>query len=135
MTLSILIWLPLVVALIASQLRGKLVAWTAVLGSLVAVGIAVSFLARFKSGGGGLQFVTDRVWVWSPGIHYKLGLDGLDLALILIATVLFSVPCCGRRRGNGNGLGSSTSSSGWPRAPYSAPSAPRTLPCSSPSSI
>jgi NADH-quinone oxidoreductase subunit M len=90
MTLSILIWLPLVVALIASQLRGKLVAWTAVLGSLVTVGIAISFLVRFKSGTSGLQFVTDSVWISSLGIHYKLGLDGLNVALVLLTTVIFS---------------------------------------------
>jgi NADH-quinone oxidoreductase subunit M len=90
MTLSILIWLPLVVALIASQLRGKFVAWTAVLGSLVAVAIAISFLARFDAGTGQLQFVTDSVWISSLGIHYKLGLDGLNVALVLLTTVIFS---------------------------------------------
>jgi len=89
-TLSILIWLPLVVSLIASQLRGKLVGWAAVLGSLVTAGIAISFLARFDSGHSGLQFVTDQVWISSLGIHYKLGLDGLNVALIVLTTIIFA---------------------------------------------
>ena len=38
----------------------------------------------------GLQFVTDNVWISSLGIHYKLGLDGLNVALVLVTTVLFS---------------------------------------------
>ena len=38
----------------------------------------------------GLQFVTDTVWISALGIHYKLGLDGLNVALLLITTVLFS---------------------------------------------
>jgi len=90
MTLSILIWIPLAVSLVASQLPARLVARLSVLGSLVTLGIAISFLARFKLGHAGLQFVTDQVWISSLGIHYKLGLDGLNLALVLLTTVLFS---------------------------------------------
>jgi NADH-quinone oxidoreductase subunit M len=90
MSLSILIWLPLVISLVASQLPTRLVGRAAALGSLVTVGIAISFLARFKSGHAGLQFVTDKVWISSLGIHYKLGIDGLNMSLILLTTVLFS---------------------------------------------
>jgi NADH-quinone oxidoreductase subunit M len=90
MTLSILIWLPLAVSLVASQLPVKLVPRFSVLGSLVTLGIAISFLARFKSGHSGLQFVTDSVWISSLGIHYKLGLDGLNVALVVLTTVIFS---------------------------------------------
>jgi NADH-quinone oxidoreductase subunit M len=62
----------------------------AAVGSLVTLGIAVSFLARFKLGHSGLQFVTDKVWISALGIHYKLGLDGLNVALVVLTTVLFS---------------------------------------------
>jgi NADH-quinone oxidoreductase subunit M len=90
MTLSILIWLPLVISLIAvlapRRLAGRVVAG----GSLVTLAIAISFLARFKLGRAGLQFVTDKVWIGALGIHYKLGLDGLNVALVALTTVLFS---------------------------------------------
>src|SRR5205085_2224853 len=90
MTLSILIWIPLAVSLVASQLPAKLVARISILGSIVTLGVAVSFLVRFKTGHSGLQFVTDRVWISALGIHYKLGLDGLNVALVVLTTVLFS---------------------------------------------
>jgi NADH-quinone oxidoreductase subunit M len=90
MTLSILIWLPLAISVVASQLPRRLVGWSTAVGSLVTLGIAISFLARFKIGHSGLQFLTDRVWISALGIHYKLGLDGLNVALVLLTTVLFS---------------------------------------------
>ena len=62
----------------------------AALGRLVTLGIAISFLARFNIGHSGLQFVTDKVWIGALGIHYKLGLDGLNVVLVLLTTVLFS---------------------------------------------
>ncbi len=91
MTLSILIWLPLVIVLVAAILPRGATGWVASLGSLVTLGIAISFLARFKLGHAGLQFVTDKVWISALGIHYKLGLDGLNVALVVLTTVLFSV--------------------------------------------
>jgi NADH-quinone oxidoreductase subunit M len=90
MTLSILIWLPLAIALIISQVPRPWVGRAAAIGSLVTLGVAISFLARFKLGHAGLQFVTDRVWISALGIHYKLGLDGLNIALIMLTTILFS---------------------------------------------
>jgi len=90
MTLSILIWLPLAISLVASQLPRRLIGRVTALGSLVTLGVAISFLARFKLGHAGLQFVTDKVWISALGIHYKLGLDGLNVALVVLTTVLFS---------------------------------------------
>ncbi len=48
-------------------------------------------MARFKPGNPGLQFVTDKVWISALGIHYKLGINGLNVALMLLTTVLFTV--------------------------------------------
>src|SRR5438270_13037037 len=90
MTLSILIWLPLALSLVASQLPARVVGRVTALGSLVTLGIAISFLARFDTGASGLQFITDKVWIGALGIHYKLGVDGLNIALIVLTTVLFS---------------------------------------------
>ena len=90
MTLSILIWLPLAVGLLAAVMPREAIGWTAVAGSLATLGIAISFLVRFKLGHAGLQFRTDRVWISSLGIHYKLGLDGLNVALVVLTCVLFT---------------------------------------------
>jgi NADH-quinone oxidoreductase subunit M len=91
MTLSILIWVPLLVALVAAGLPRRLVGWVTAGGSLVTLALAISFLARFHTGRAGLQFATDKVWIGALGIHYKLGLDGLNLALVVVTAVLFSV--------------------------------------------
>jgi NADH-quinone oxidoreductase subunit M len=91
MTLSILIWLPLAISLFAALMPRPLVGRVAAVGSLVTLGVAISFLARFTIGPTGLQFVTDDVWIRALGIHYKLGLDGLNVVLVVLTTVLFSV--------------------------------------------
>ncbi len=90
MTLSILIWLPLVIALIAVLLPRRLTGPATAAGSLLTLALVISFIARFKLGHAGLQFVTDQLWISSLGIHYKLGLDGLNVSLVVLTCVLFS---------------------------------------------
>jgi NADH-quinone oxidoreductase subunit M len=89
MTLSILIWLPLAISLLGLAVPRRLVGWTSVAGSVVTFGIAISFLVRFQVGHTGLQFGTDSVWISSLGIHYKLGLDGLNVLLVVLTCLLF----------------------------------------------
>ena len=89
MTLSILIWLPLAVGVVCLAIPRRSVGWASVAGSVVTLGIALSFLIRFQNGHSGLQFVTDSVWISSLGIHYKLGLDGLNVLLVVLTCVLF----------------------------------------------
>jgi NADH-quinone oxidoreductase subunit M len=90
MTLSILIWLPLATSIVAGQLPRGWIGRGAALGSAATLGVAISFLARFDTGRSGLQFVTDRTWIGALGIHYKLGVDGLNIALIMLTTILFT---------------------------------------------
>ncbi|MDQ6745577.1 MAG: NADH-quinone oxidoreductase subunit M [Actinomycetota bacterium] len=90
MTLSILIWLPLVLAVLGALLPPRLAGRAAALGSLLTLAVTISFVARFKLGHPGLQFVTDTTWIGALGIHYKLGADGLNIALLLLTAVLFS---------------------------------------------
>jgi NADH-quinone oxidoreductase subunit M len=91
MTLSILIWLPLAIALVAALLFPPRLVGRVTAGlSLVTLGVAISYVARFKLGHAGLQFVTDKVWISALGIHYKLGLDGLNVALLVLTCVLFT---------------------------------------------
>jgi NADH-quinone oxidoreductase subunit M len=87
--LSILLWLPLAVATIGLVVPGSASRYAAIPGALAAFALAVLTVIRFKSGLAGLQFATDEMWIRELGIHYKLGVDGLNLFLILLATVLF----------------------------------------------
>jgi NADH-quinone oxidoreductase subunit M len=90
-TLSYLIWLPLAFALVAGAVPRRLVGWFVVGGSVVTLGIAAYFLDQFKIGHAGLQFITDVNWIPALGIHYKLGLDGLNVLLVVLTCVLFTV--------------------------------------------
>jgi NADH-quinone oxidoreductase subunit M len=90
MTLSILLWVPLALSLVSCVLPARLAGRAAVVWSLITLAIAISFVARFKTGAAGLQFLTDRVWISSLGIHYKLGLDGLNVLLVLVTTIIFA---------------------------------------------
>jgi NADH-quinone oxidoreductase subunit M len=89
-TLSILIWLPLAFGVVAGAVPRRLIGWIPVAGSIVTLGIAAYFLDRFRVGHPGLQFLTNVNWIPSLGIHYKLGLDGLNVLLVMLTCVLFS---------------------------------------------
>jgi NADH-quinone oxidoreductase subunit M len=61
----------------------------ALVGTLVALGLAVGYIADYKAGGG-LQRVTDIAWIPELGIHYKLGVSGLNVFLLGLTTLLFA---------------------------------------------
>jgi NADH-quinone oxidoreductase subunit M len=94
MTLSILIWLPLAVATAGALAGARFAPRAAVAGSLATLAVAISFVVRYKTGSG-LQFLTDESWISALGIHYKLGLDGLNVVLILLTTFLFAAAAIG----------------------------------------
>lgn len=89
MTLSILIWLPLLAGLLAAILGARVAPRIALLGTFATLAIAISFVVRFDTGEG-MQFVTDRAWISELGISYSLGLDGLNVVLVLLTAVLFA---------------------------------------------
>ncbi len=61
----------------------------ALLGSVLALALAIGYIADYKSDGG-LQHVTDVVWISSLGIHYKLAITGLNAFLVGLTTLLFA---------------------------------------------
>jgi NADH-quinone oxidoreductase subunit M len=62
----------------------------ALIGSVVALGLSIGYIADFHSGGPALQHVTDIVWISTLGIHYKLGVSGLNVFLVGLTTLLFA---------------------------------------------
>ncbi len=113
--LSILIWLPLACGLLgalsaltspraharahthaggpvsqqpspAQRLPGAL----ALLGSVAALALAIGYIVDYKLGANGLQHVTDVAWIPTLGIHYKLGISGLNVLLVGLTTLLFA---------------------------------------------
>jgi NADH-quinone oxidoreductase subunit M len=89
MNLTVLLWIPLAAVLAGLILPAGEARFGALLGSLAALVYAVVMLFQFDGGQQGLQFVIDKSWISELGIHYKLGVDGLNLFLIVLATILF----------------------------------------------
>ncbi len=62
----------------------------ATIGSIAALGLAIGYLVEYKPGTKNLTNVTDVVWISELGIHYKLGLSGLNVFLVVLTTLLFA---------------------------------------------
>jgi NADH-quinone oxidoreductase subunit M len=87
--LSILLFFPLAIGVLAALAPTGMAAATAVVGTLVPLIYAVIMVVDFDTARGGLQYVTDDRWIPDLGIRYHLGVDGLSLWLVLLTTVLF----------------------------------------------
>ena len=90
MNLSILLFWPLALAFLATTIGRRIAPWLGVVGALVPLGFAIGLVIGFESGRGGLQYLTDDTWIKALGIRYKLGIDGLNLWLIALTTLLFA---------------------------------------------
>ncbi len=66
----------------------KVIKGAALVTSLVAFVVSIVMWTRFQPVGAELVFVEDHVWVDQLNIHYKLGIDGIALAMILLTTLL-----------------------------------------------
>jgi len=88
--INVLLWAPLAFGLVGLFLPRRAAAPWAVLGALVTLGIAIAMLAGFDSGNSGLQYVEHTAWISGLGVDYSLGLDGLNLFLVLLTAVLWT---------------------------------------------
>ena len=84
-----LLWTPLVFALSGLVLPKRAVGWWAAAGAAVTLGIAVALLAGFDSGAG-MQDTVDVNWIPGLGVDYSLGLDGLNVFLVILTAVLWT---------------------------------------------
>ena len=60
--------------------------------SLVVFALSLGLAAPVWQDGAAMQFVTDADWIESPAIRYHVGVDGLAIWLVLLATLL--TPVC-----------------------------------------
>jgi len=87
--LSIALWLPLAFGAIGLLAPPRFASKIALAGTLLVFAYAIAYIVDFESGKAGLQYVTDDMWISELGIHYKLGLDGLNLFLVLLTAGLW----------------------------------------------
>ena len=88
--LSILLFFPLVLATLGALAPRGARAGRAARRPLVTLAYAVLLLFDFETGATGLQYVTDDKWIPELGVRYTLGVDGLNLWLIGLTTLLFA---------------------------------------------
>jgi NADH-quinone oxidoreductase subunit M len=87
--LSIPLWLPAAAAVIGLFVPGVASRLLVILGALGTFAWSIWAIIDFERSAKGLQDVTDQMWVKQLGIHYKLGVDGLNLFLIALAAFIF----------------------------------------------
>jgi NADH-quinone oxidoreductase subunit M len=88
--LSILLFWPLAMAMLGALAGRRVAPAIALVGAFLPLAFAVAMLFDYDTTRGGLQYVTDDTWIKTLGIRYKLGVDGLNLWLIALTTLLFA---------------------------------------------
>src|SRR3954451_20157303 len=90
MTLTVLIFLPLAAGLLQAFMPRPLKKWFAASAAVGVLGYSIVMLASYPAAGGAIKWAVDKGWVGEVGIHYSLGVDGLNIFLILLTTILWA---------------------------------------------
>ena len=96
--LSLITWLPLVGCLVIMTIRGEaaLVAsnarWAALWTSLIVFLISLTLWFEFDPAQAGFQFNESITWLPDFKVGYKMGVDGISVLFVLLATAL--TPIC-----------------------------------------
>ncbi len=96
--LSLLTFLPLVGGAVIMMIRGPEAAvaanarWAALWTSLIVFALSLVLWFKFDTSSAGFQFVEEVAWLPQWGITYKMGVDGISVLFVLLATAL--VPIC-----------------------------------------
>jgi NADH-quinone oxidoreductase subunit M len=85
--LSIVVFLPLAAGVVGAFLPARLGRWLVLAATLGVLGYAVAMLADFPTAERGLRYVTDDSWISELGIRYRLGIDGLNLFLVVLTAI------------------------------------------------
>jgi NADH-quinone oxidoreductase subunit M len=88
--LSILLFFPLVLATLGAFAPRTVAPLMLLVGALVSLAYSVLMLFDFQTGSDRLQYLTDDKWIPELGVRYTLGVDGLNLWLIALTTLLFA---------------------------------------------
>lgn len=95
--LNLIIGLPLLAALVIALIPRNyrfVIRVVALATTLVTMILGLLLFLNFTTGETGLQFVTKIPWVESLGINYYVGVDGLNIGLILMGTIVAFAAAC-----------------------------------------
>jgi NADH-quinone oxidoreductase subunit M len=90
MTVILLLFLPVLGALITLLFKGSSAKTVALFFALAELAVAVLFLTRFVPDSS-IQFSVDYPWIEKYGIHFKAGIDGISIIMVLLTTLLVPI--------------------------------------------
>jgi NADH-quinone oxidoreductase subunit M len=89
---------PLVAALLLVFVPSNyrvIIRFVALVATFISMVLAIDMFCHFKAGMTGFQFEQQIRWVDSLGISYHVGVDGLNVGLILMGAIVgFAATCC-----------------------------------------
>lgn len=88
--LSLSVWLPIlggVLVLALGSGRDEMARWLALVTSGVVLLVTIALLVGFDPSSASMQFVEERLWIGAFDIHYKLGVDGISILLVLLTAL------------------------------------------------
>ncbi len=89
--LSVLVWLPIVAAVLVGfwpGLAAERARQTCLVVATALFGWSLWLVARFDPAQGGLQFAESIAWAAELGLYYRLGVDGVSLPLVVLNALL-----------------------------------------------
>ncbi|MCR8558502.1 NADH-quinone oxidoreductase subunit M [Mucilaginibacter sp. BJC16-A38] len=87
MTVSILIFLPVIAALAVLLFKNDAAKHAALTFSVAELAVALFFLSKFIPNAD-VQFAIDVPWIAKMGIYFNAGIDGISMMMVLLTTVL-----------------------------------------------
>lgn len=87
MTVSILIFLPVIAGLTVLLFKNGTAKHVALTFSVAELAVAALFLSRFVPDAS-VQFATDIPWLPKLGIYFNAGIDGISMIMVLLTTLL-----------------------------------------------
>ncbi|HEY4197312.1 MAG TPA: NADH-quinone oxidoreductase subunit M [Mucilaginibacter sp.] len=87
MTVSILLFLPIVAALVVLLVKNEVAKYAALAFALAELVIAGIFLSRFVPDST-TQFSEIAPWIPQAGIYFSAGIDGISMIMVLLSTLL-----------------------------------------------
>jgi NADH-quinone oxidoreductase subunit M len=96
--LSLIVFMPLLFGLLSLLIPAglsKVIRPTALMGSLIVMGLSVVLWFVFDGSSAHFQFEEMRQWLPALGASYHLGVDGISLPLVVFTALLFPVAILG----------------------------------------
>ena len=90
MTVSILLFLPVIAALAVLFFKNETAKHAALFFSVVEFAVAIYFLTQFVPNDS-VQFTINVPWIYKFGIYFNAGIDGISMIMVLLTTLLVPI--------------------------------------------